>query len=361
MIIKEIYLENFRNYEKQILNLEKGINIIYGNNAQGKTNLLEAIFLCSIGKSFRTNKDNCLINFNFDNTKIKISYNKSDRDGNISLELGDKKRFLLNDIPLKRTSEVLGNIFVVLFTPDDISILKEGPAHRRRFLDIMISQLRPNYMRMLTLYKQTMEQRNSYLRSIKLENKSQVMLDVWDEKLSELGKKIYDYRCEFVKKISDKLGIIHSNITNSKENISIEYCSHLSKKQTFLEQLKNSRDIDILRGTTSIGIHKDDFRIKINDKIIDIYGSQGQHRTAILSLKIAELEIIEEEVGEYPILLLDDFMSELDEIRRVNLLKNMKNNQVIITCTDKTFFEDIDATFFKVENGKINFDFKKDL
>ena len=354
MIIDEIFLNNFRNYEIQNIKLKKGINVFFGNNAQGKTNLLEAIFICSIGKSFRTNRDKELINFNQDNTNLCVSFSKSDRSGKVCLELGEKKRFLLNDIPLKRTSEVLGNIYIVLFTPDDIAILKESPVQRRRFLNIMISQLRPNYMSLLSLYKKTMEQRNAYLRQIKFENKSISLLDIWDEKLAELAESIYKYRKEFIYKIADKLKKIHLKITDNKEHISIEYVSSLDKKENFLVQLKNHRESDILRGNTSVGIHKDDFKIKINDKIISSYGSQGQHRTAILSLKIAELEIIHEEVGEYPILLLDDFMSELDETRRINLLQNMKNNQVIITCTDKSFFQNLDASFFEVKDGRIN-------
>ena len=353
MIINEINLENFRNYTNQNIILKPGINVFFGDNAQGKTNLLEAIFICSIGKSFRTNKDKEWISFGEYNTKIKVKYSKTDREGKMNLELGDRKRFLLNDIPLKKTSEVLGNIYIVLFTPDDISILKEGPSYRRRFLDIMISQLRPSYMRLLFNYNKTMIQRNNYLRQIKIENKENSLLEVWDEELSNYGNKIFEYRKEYINKISSKLVNIHSNITNSKENISIEYVSNLNKKEDFINQLKNSRNIDIQRGITSCGIHKDDFKIRINDKIINSYGSQGQHRTAVLSLKIAELEIIQEEVGEYPILLLDDFMSELDEERRINLLKNMKNKQVIITCTDKNVFENLDATFFEVKEGRI--------
>lgn len=354
MIINEINLNNFRNYINQNIKLEKGINVFYGNNAQGKTNLLEAIFICAIGKSFRTNKEKELINFNENNTNIEVSYKKSDRDGKIKLEINDKKKFFLNDILLKRTSEVLGNIYIVLFTPDDISILKEGPSHRRRFLDIMISQLRPTYMHLLSDYNKTMIQRNNYLRQINYDNKNILLLDTWDDKLLELGKKIYNYRKEFIEKIELKLNNIHSKITDKKENISIKYISDLNNNNFNEEFLKN-RNIDIQRGNTSIGIHKDDFKIKINNKIISSYGSQGQHRTAVLSLKIAELEIIEDEVGEYPILLLDDFMSELDEERRNNLLKNMKNNQVIITCTDKSFFENMNANFYEVENGKVLF------
>lgn len=254
MVINEINLTNFRNYENQYVKLNNGINVFYGDNAQGKTNLLEAIFICSIGKSFRTNKDSELMKFNSTNTKIDISYNRSDRSGKVSLELsnsnGNKKRFLLNNIPLKKTSEVLGNIYIVLFTPDDIAILKDGPANRRRFLNIMISQLRPSYMRILYLYNKTMLQRNTYLRQIKFENKSKDMLDIWDKKLSEYGKYIYEYRKEFIGKIACRLNNVHSKITNNKEDISIEYVSSLNEKENFYEQLKSHRDIDIQRGST---------------------------------------------------------------------------------------------------------------
>ena len=250
MIINEIKLHNFRNYKDQIIKLKDGINVFYGDNAQGKTNLLESIFICSIGKSFRTNKETELIKFNSKDTKIEIFYNKSDRNGKISLEVNDKKRFLLNDIPLKRTSEVLGNIYIVLFTPDDIAILKDGPSNRRRFLNIMISQLRPSYMRLLSLYNKTMIQRNSYLRQIKYEDKSVEMLEIWDEKLAEYGEKIYKYRKEFIGKIANKLNSIYSKITNNKEEISIEYSSSLNKDESFLDQLIKYRNIDIQRNIT---------------------------------------------------------------------------------------------------------------
>lgn len=353
MIIEEISLENFRNYKNQKVNLNEGINVFYGNNAQGKTNLLESIFICAIGKSFRTNKEKELINFDSDKAKFSVSYKKSDRDGKITLELSDKKKILHNDVLLKKTSEILGNIYVVLFTPDDISILKGGPVYRRRFLDIMISQLRPTYMHLLSQYNKTLLQRNSCLRQIKLSNMPKAMLDVWDEKLVEFGEKIFRYREEFIHRIEYKLWNIHCRITDKKEEISIKYISSFKGGDEFRKKLVEHRDSDIQRGSTSIGTHRDDFIMTINGKTISVYGSQGQHRTAILSLKIAELEIIQDEVGEFPILLLDDFMSELDEFRRNNLLLNMTNNQVIITCTDKTFFENLDASFFKVENGNV--------
>lgn len=353
MIVKNIKLTNFRNYDNLDLELNSGINIFYGNNAQGKTNIIEAIFISSIGKSFRTNKDNELIKFGKDNAIIDVDYVNSDRKGNIAVYINEKKRVKINDIPARRLSEILGKIYVVLFTPDDINILKGSPSNRRKFLNIMISQVRPLYMFALSEYVQTMNQRNSYLKQIKFENKAEDMLDIWDMKLAELGMKIYLYRKEFIDKISNKLQDVHSKITNNNEKIDIKYIFECKDKEEYYEKLRKYRKSDIQKGSTGFGVHRDDFCISINDQLISAYGSQGQHRTAILSLKISELQIIYDEVGESPILLLDDFMSELDSERRVNLLENINNNQVIITCTDKSFFEDIDSKLYNVFNGKI--------
>ena len=183
MWINNIKLSNFRNYNKKEINFYENINVFFGENAQGKTNIIESIFLGSIGKSFRTNKEKELIKFNEEKALIEINFQKSDRDGNIKIEIGDKKQIYLNGIKLKKLSELLGNINIVIFTPDDINILKGGPQNRRKFLDIMISQLRPNYMHVLTLYNKTIEQRNNYLKQIKIENKDENLLDIWDEKL----------------------------------------------------------------------------------------------------------------------------------------------------------------------------------
>lgn len=352
MNVKKIELNNFRNYEKQEIILDKNINIIYGNNGEGKTNILESIFVCALGKSFRTNKEKELIKIGENYAKINIDFEKEDRQGNIKINLENKKNIFLNDVKLNKTSELLGNIYVVLFNPDDINILKQGPANRRRFLNIMISQLRPNYVHILNNYMKILEQRNTYLRQIKYENKKIDLLEIWDEKLSELGEKIYLYRKDFIEKIILKINKIHQKITNKKEIIKIIYNSNCKDKKIFLEKLKENRTIDIQKGYTTLGIHRDDFSIFINDKLVNIYGSQGQQRTVIISLKLSELEIIYDEIGEKPILLLDDFMSELDKNRREYLLNNIIDNQIIITCTDKLNLEN-NAKFFKVENGKV--------
>ena len=353
MWIKKIKIKNFRNYEKEEINLEKNINIFYGQNAQGKSNIIESIFLCSLGKSFRAKKDNEMIKLNEQNAMVEIEYEKSDREGKIKIEIGNKKNIYLNGIKIKKLSELLGNLNIVIFTPDDINILKGGPQNRRRFLDIMISQLRPNYMHILNLYIKTMEQRNIYLRQIKEEHKDENLLDIWDEKLSEYAIKIYEYRKEFIKKIIKKLDIIHKNITNNAEQIELDYITECDSKEKYLKLLKERRKLDIIKGFTTKGVHRDDFMIYINKKDIKIFGSQGQNRTAMLSLKLAELQVIYDEIGEYPILLLDDFMSELDKTRRKNFLENIEGTQVIITGTEKLDIENLEYLEYNVSNGKV--------
>ena len=353
MWIKKIKIKNFRNYEKEEINLEKNINIFYGQNAQGKTNIIESIFLCSLGKSFRAKKDTEMIKLNEQNAMVEIEYEKSDREGKIKIEIGNKKNIYLNGIKIKKLSELLGNLNIVIFTPDDINILKGGPQNRRRFLDIMISQLRPNYMHILNLYIKTMEQRNIYLRQIKEEHKDENLLNIWDEKLAEYAIKIYEYRKEFIKKIIKKLDIIHKNITNNAEEIELDYITECDSKEKYLKLLKERRKLDIIKGFTTKGVHRDDFMIYINKKDIKIFGSQGQNRTAMLSLKLAELQVIYDEIGEYPILLLDDFMSELDKTRRKNFLENIEGTQVIITGTEKLDIENLEYLEYNVSNGKV--------
>ena len=242
---------------------------------------------------------------------------------------------------------------IVIFTPDDINILKNGPDQRRRFLDIFISQLRPNYVHCLNMYLNTLEQRNNYLKQIKFENKSADFLDIWDEKLAEYAEKVYKYRYEFIEKLKNKITSVHKIITENNEEINLKYITDFLNKEDFLEKLKSARRIDILKGYSTKGIHRDDFNVYINEKLVNVYGSQGQHRTAVLSLKMSELKIIYDEIGENPILLLDDFMSELDEKRRTNFLSNIRDTQVLITCTDKFTLEKNNFNIYNVVSGKI--------
>lgn len=355
MNITKIELENFRNYEKEEIELNKGINMFYGNNAQGKTNIIESIFLSSFGKSFRTNKDREMIKMGADFAKIKIEFNKSDRDGKIEIIISDKKNILINGVKINKLSKLVGNLNTIIFSPDDMEILKDGPVKRRKFLDMMISQLKPIYLYNLSLYKKTLEQRNNYLRQIKFENKSEQLLDVWDEKLNTHAQIIFQYRREYIKKLMQKIVNIHKNITENSEEIELKYQSDLNEENSdmFLEELKKSRRIDILKGYTTKGIHRDDMEVYINTKNVNAYGSQGQIRTSILSLKLAELYVIYSEIGEYPILLLDDFMSELDEKRRKKFLENITKAQVILTGTHKMDLEKNDFRLFSVSNGMV--------
>lgn len=354
MYIKNIKLNNFRNYSNQEIDLEKEINLFVGDNAQGKTNILEAIFLCAIGKSFRAKKEKELIKLDEQNACVEIEFEKSDRIGKIKIELSEKKNVFINGIKQNKLSDILGNINIVMFSPDDIEILKSGPAKRRRFLNIIISQLRPKYVYCLNMYLKTLEQRNNYLRQIKIENKPKELLEIWDEKLAEYANNIFYYRNDFIEKIKNKINKIHNEITENKEEIKVKYITDCVDKDKYLKELKNSWDTDIQKGYTTKGIHRDDFYVYINGKQVNIYGSQGQNRTAILSLKLSELEIIYDEIGEYPILLLDDFMSELDSKRIENFLKSVSNTQILITCTDEfTISNKMCKTYF-VNNGKVN-------
>ena len=356
MNIEKIQLENFRNYKNQEILFNKNINIIYGDNAQGKTNIIEAIFLCSMGKSFRTNKDKDLISFGEKFSKVKIFYTKKDREGNVEVDIEDKKVFLVNGVRQNKISDIIGKINVVIFTPDNIDIIKDGPQKRRKFLDMMISSLKPNYLHILNQYNKVLEQRNNYLKQIKLENKSEELLEIWDEQLAKFSVQIFEYRNKYVEKIKEKINVIHNSITKSgkdnEENIKIKYISTGKDIESFKRALINSRKIDISRGYTATGIHRDDLIIYVNHKPVSVFGSQGQQRTAILSLKLCELEIVKEEIGEMPILLLDDFMSELDEKRRTSFLENIRDCQVILTCTDKIDIKENVKTLY-VKNGFI--------
>lgn len=353
MNITKLKLENFRNYDSQEIEFNKGINVIYGDNAQGKTNILEAIFLCSMGKSFRTSKDKELIKINSDFAKLNIEYEKSDRSGSIEYIISEKKNISVNGVKVKKLSELLGNINSIIFSPDDMEILKDGPQKRRKFLNMLISQLRPRYLFNLNAYNKTLEQRNNYLRQIKFENKAKNMLDIWDEKLANHAQIVYDYRREFVDKILNKIVDIHKNITDNSEEINIRYISDFKDRESYMKRLNERIENDIYKGYTSSGIHRDDFEVYLNGKNINLYGSQGQFRTAILSLKLAELYVIYDEIGEYPVLLLDDFMSELDEKRRRKFVGNITDAQVILTGTHKLLLENFKYNIYNVKGGQV--------
>lgn len=350
MLINKIKLSNFRNYENQEILFGKDINVFYGDNAQGKTNIIESIFMAAFGKSFRTNKDKEIIQNGKDYTKLELFFEDSNRENKIEIRISNSngKEVYVNGVKLNKLSELLGKINVVLFSPDDITILKDGPAVRRRFLDMLIGQIRQNYIYNLNQYLRILEERNNYLKDNKL---TEGLLQIYDEKLTEYAEIVYNYRRDYINKIKNYINDVHSKITDNNEILKIEYKSDFENKEQFANLLKKSRNNDLFKGYTTKGIHRDDFSLFINDKDISIYGSQGQNRTAVLSLKLCELNIIRDEIGESPVLLLDDFMSELDEKRRLNFLKNIDKIQVVITCTD--IIENEKYSIYKVNNGNI--------
>jgi DNA replication and repair protein RecF len=356
MFIKKVYLKNFRNYKEQKIVLNEKANVFYGNNAQGKTNILEALYFAALGRSFRTYKESELIEFNQDFSNIDIVYEKAGRENEIEINLtkGNSKTIKLNGVKLNNNSELVGNINLVIFSPDDITILKQGPALRRKFLDVLISQLKPKYMYELLEYNKILDNRNSLLKSKKLET-----LSVWNEQLATKMEIIHNYRKEYIDKLQEKLVTIHPGLTDNKEEIKIIYKSQFKDKEHFIQNLENNEPIDVIKGYTTVGAHREDFEILINDKSLNLYGSQGQHRTAVLALKIAELNIIKEEIGENPVMLLDDVNSELDEQRVLSIFDVVKDFQVLITCTDLAQLLKYDSLtknikLFNINSGKVN-------
>jgi len=362
MYIKDIQLTNFRNYNVLETDFHKNVNLILGNNAQGKTNLLEAVYLTSIGRSFRTNKDSDLVLFDADFAKVKISAEKEiyDTSVEIIIKKDSKKSIKKDGVAVKRTSDLLENIFIVIFSPEDLKIVKDEPEKRRKFIDRELCQMKPAYYESLSSYKKILLQRNTYLKE---ETIDQSILNLWDVQLAKYGAKIIQMRNQFIRKISTISNEIHSSITNGREKLEILYQPNLPvtddlKKQEddFYDALKNAYANDLKQRTTTKGPHKDDITFIVNDINMRSFGSQGQQRTCALSLKLAELYLIKEETGEDAILLLDDVMSELDIQRQEYLIKTLKENQLFITTTDldeKLLDAFPEAKVIYIESGKI--------
>lgn len=348
MYIKKIRLKSFRNYENETINFNNKINIIYGNNAEGKTNIIEAIYYSAFGKTYRNNKDNEIVKFDDDFFNIGIEFLKKDRDNEISVfydKTKNSKKILINGVLQKKLSNIYGKLNLVIFKPEDINIIKGGPDKRRKFLDNLIGPLKPKYIDSLSRYYKILNQRNSALKKIAseldkgkdLSDLNISIIDVLNEQLIEEATTIYNYRLEYVEKINKFINLIHQKyiISKMQENIEIKYISILKNKDKFVKQLNNNLKRDIFIGHTSLGIHRDDFEILLNDRNIQKFGSQGQQKSTILSLKISELEILKNETKEIPILILDDFMSELDSKRVDRFFKNMEETQIFITSTSK--------------------------
>ncbi|MBR2997506.1 MAG: DNA replication/repair protein RecF [Bacilli bacterium] len=357
MILTNLKLKNFRNYNDLDLTFNKKINIFIGNNAQGKTNILESIYVLSLTKSHRTNKDLYLIKQNSLFTKIIGTINDNDIINKYEVLINENgKRVSINDKPLKKVSEYLSKINAIMFCPDDLEIIKGSPQERRSFFNISISGFNNNYVRYLNEYNKILKTRNEYLKNYEIINKD--YLDVLTNKLIDLNIYIYNERKKYVETINKYLKNIYKDITG-KENIILKYDSFMDNddRNELEDKFNMVYNNELFQKVTLLGVHKDDFSIFIDDVKINNYGSQGQHRIAILCLKLTEIKIYEEEYDKKPILLLDDIFSELDSTKKTNIIKFIKNDlQVFITSTDLNNIDKKiikEADIYKIDNGKV--------
>ena len=330
MRINQLRLKDFRNYKNLDISFHPKVNIFMGNNAQGKTNLLEAIYITSLGKSFRTGKDWEMIRFEMPFFRVEVDASKDGEVLLIDMAVSqEKKGIKIDGLKATKTSDLLENIYTVIFSPEDLKIVKDEPEKRRRFIDREITQLRPSYYQNLTCYKKALVQRNALLKDCNLNEEN---LNVWDESLAYYGHRIMEQREIFISKLDTISRQLHNDITEGKETLEVIYEKDCC--EDLLEKLTRSHRRDRMRGTTGAGPHRDDLKILVNGVDIRPYGSQGQQRTAALSLKLSELQLIKEETGEEGILLLDDVLSELDAQRQQFLIKSLGSVQLFITATE---------------------------
>ncbi len=357
MIIQSIKLENFRNYEALDLNFEKGTNILYGDNAQGKTNVLEAIYLSATTKSHKGSKDKEIIRFLNEEAHIRTNIEKEGMEYRVDMHLrkNKSKGIAINGQPIKKAADLIGLLNVVFFSPEDLSIIKNGPSERRKFVDMELFQIDKYYLYNLNQYNKIINQRNKLLKEFCFNSDLNETLHIWNMQLVTYGRQIIKRRMEFTEQLNEIIFDIHKNLSGEKEELKIIYEPNVSEED-FEIRLKNSQEKDIKLKMTSVGPHRDDFCFMVNGVDIRKYGSQGQQRTAALSLKLAEIELVKKVTGDNPVLLLDDVLSELDSNRQNYLLNNIGDIQTIITCTGLDEFInnrfEIDK-IFKVSNGII--------
>ena len=357
MIIESVELKDFRNYREAKVELDEGTNILYGDNAQGKTNLLESLYMSGTSRSFRGSRDRDMIRFGGQEGHIRTVVKKSAGRYQIDIHLKKNKTkgIAVNRIPIKRASELFGIADFVLFSPEDLYIIKQGPAQRRRFIDTELCQLDKVYYHFLWDYNHALYQRNQLLKDIVYNPSLLDTLDVWDMQLANCGRKIIKEREKFVSSLEKIIKEIHLHLSGGRESLEIAYEKNADADFLY-EKIKEGRDRDLKVKTSTVGPHRDDLYFAVDDVDIRRFGSQGQQRTAALSLKLSEIEIVRRETGENPVLLLDDVLSELDQNRQKFLLKNIEDVQTIITCTGIDEFVKerfaIDRIFF-VSEGKI--------
>ena len=357
MIVESLSLENYRNYENLNLDFSNGTNIFYGNNAQGKTNILEAVYMSSTTKSHRTNKDLELIRFSEEESHISTIVRKNGISHKIDIHLKNNKSkgVAIDGIPIKKASELFGMINFVFFSPEDLNIIKNGPSEKRRFMDIELCQLNKVYLSNLANYNKIVIQRNRLLKDLYFRKDLEDTLDIWDFQLCEYGQKIIEMREAFVERLNQIIFNIHHSLSGGKENLKIVYLKNC-EKENLLEQLKINREKDLKLRTTTVGPHRDDLGFYFDGMDVRKFGSQGQQRCAALSLKLSEIELVKSTTGDTPILLLDDVLSELDKNRQNYLLNHIHDIQAMITCTGLDEFVNCRYSIdkiFKVTDGTV--------
>lgn len=361
MNITSIRLHQYRNYKQENISFPKSIVLLYGKNGQGKTNLLEALYVGGIGKSYRGIADADLIQWDCNDASIIINFVRNGVEQQVKVILSKvaKKELWINETKVPQR-ELVGTLNEVLFSPEDLQLIKGSPALRRRFLDMEISQVNPTYYRELLQYNRAISQRNLLLRKMKYEGSFSI--EEWDHQIASFAASIVEKRLAALHKIGFLSGVIHRRLTDGEENLTISYVQPYDKQKNivhnaawYYEQLQQHLAEDIQRMATSIGPHRDDLSFFVNGSDLKKYGSQGQQRTAVLALKLSELEYVKSEIGEYPVLLLDDVMSELDEARRNALLEFVRNRiQTFITTTEPLLFESMESYYqLCIEKGKV--------
>ena len=334
MILKSVALSHFRNYDDLYMEFDKGTNILYGDNAQGKTNVLESIYVSGTTKSHKGSKDRELIQFGQEEAHIRTIVEKGGLDYQIDMHLkkNKSKGIAINRMPIKRASELFGILNIVFFSPEDLNIIKNGPSERRRFLDVELCQLDKIYLYNLTKYNKVLNQRNRLLKDISFRPELLDTLAVWDMQLIEYGRKIIRARKEFVEELNGIVYDIHKKISGNKEELVLKYEPDVLE-ENLEQELARCREKDLKFGQTSVGPHRDDLCFMIQEIDVRKFGSQGQQRSCALSLKLSEIELVKKSIRETPVLILDDVLSELDSNRQNFLLNSIHDIQTVITCT----------------------------
>ena len=334
MYIESIQLKNFRNYENLELNFDKATNIFYGNNAQGKTNILEAIYLCGTTKSHKGSKDKEIIRFGEEESHIRMNVKKDGMSYKIDMHLKKNKAkgVAINGLPIRKARELFGIVNLVFFSPEDLNIIKSGPGERRRFMDMELCQLDPLYLTDLAGYNHIVNQRNKLLKELHVNSRLLDTLDIWDMQMVQYGIRVIQKRQEFVEELNRVIQEIHRNLTGGLEHLEVIY-EPSTEQENFEETLFRNRDRDIRMKMTSSGPYRDDLCLMADGIDIRKYGSQGQQRTAALSLKLSEIYLVKNKIKDTPVLLLDDVLSELDSSRQTCLLDSIHDIQTMVTCT----------------------------